>query len=391
MSKFAQQVGVNRLPASPENDAATIRFLDDHIGVVPTPVTLGEYVESLKFFDRQYELAQELGPRASFAEGVQRFLDQELLTGEPREQVAFLIRLYGQLESAQDWSVVPLGSQGPRRIPTPPPNHAGYTGEGLGDFPEGGYTRLVTALAGGTHVKLNHKVTQITSNARGVKVECKAGRGKHRDSRTFSGSHVLVTVPLGVLKAGAIKFHPALHKGKRGAVNRMGFGQFEKVALVFPEPFWTQQGSTHLIHLAADASFAYPLTIDLQRFIGAPALVALNAGPFAQGIAGSTAARDQMMSVLRGAYGNGIPEPTQSLVTNWFNDPFSRGSYSAEVLGTQPDDRTLLARPHGGRILFAGEATNLDGRPSTADGAMSSGIREAKRLLRSPTVTLTTG
>jgi hypothetical protein len=55
-----------------------------------------------------------------------------------------------------------------------------------------------------------------------------------------------------------------------------------------------------------------------------------------------------------------------------------------------PDDMDTIAAPVGGRVLFAGEATNR-ARHSTADGAMSSGIREAKRLLRRASVGLSAG
>ncbi len=98
--------------------------------------------------------------------------------------------------------------------------------------------------------------------------------------------------------------------------------------------------------------------------------------------------REEAMDVLRQVYGRRALKPEEVAVTNWLNDPFSRGSYSATVMKTKGDDRALLADPVGGRILFAGEATNFSGRASTADGAMSTGIREAKRLLQTPCVQL---
>ena len=49
----------------------------------------------------------------------------------------------------------------------------------------------------------------------------------------------------------------------------------------------------------------------------------------------------------------------------------------------------MLAKPVGGRVLFAGEATHH--RLGYADGAMSSGVREAKRLLRRSSVVLSAG
>jgi monoamine oxidase len=47
----------------------------------------------------------------------------------------------------------------------------------------------------------------------------------------------------------------------------------------------------------------------------------------------------------------------------------------------------LLGEPVGGRLLFAGEHTQST-RLAYADGAMTSGIREAKRLLGQPSVRL---
>ena len=48
---------------------------------------------------------------------------------------------------------------------------------------------------------------------------------------------------------------------------------------------------------------------------------------------------------------------------------------------------TLLGTPIAGRLLFAGEHTQ-SARLGYADGAMTSGIREAKRLLDTTTVAL---
>lgn len=42
---------------------------------------------------------------------------------------------------------------------------------------------------------------------------------------------VIVTVPLGVLKAGAIRFEPELPAWKQEAVRRLGFGDLNKVRM----------------------------------------------------------------------------------------------------------------------------------------------------------------
>jgi monoamine oxidase len=74
-------------------------------------------------------------------------------------------------------------------------------------------------------------------------------------------------------------------------------------------------------------------------------------------------------------------------VTSWGTDPYSCGSYSHISPGSSPADADLLGEPVGGRLLFAGEHTQ-SARLAYADGALTSGIREAKRLLAQPSVRL---
>ena len=67
-------------------------------------------------------------------------------------------------------------------------------------------------------------------------------------------------------------------------------------------------------------------------------------------------------------------------VTSWASDPRSGGAYTHIPPGASPADADQLGEPVGGRLLFAGEHTQ-SARLAYADGAMTSGIREAKRLL----------
>ena len=55
--------------------------------------------------------------------------------------------------------------------------------------------------------------------------------GSKREGGVVScaGDAVLVTVPLGVLKAGSIKFSPPLPQRKLDSIQRMGFGVLNKV------------------------------------------------------------------------------------------------------------------------------------------------------------------
>ncbi len=56
----------------------------------------------------------------------------------------------------------------------------------------------------------------------------------------FEGDAVLVTVPLGCLKAETIRFEPQLPDWKLASIKRLGFGLLNKVVMEFTVPFWDE-------------------------------------------------------------------------------------------------------------------------------------------------------
>src|ERR1700749_4753700 len=103
-------------------------------------------------------------------------------------------------------------------------NEMEYEGHYFGDAPEGGYSRLAEAMAAGVDLRLGVDVAEIACSAGGVRV-----RGA--DGTSEDGSHVVVTVPLGVLKRGAPRFRPALPPDRVAAIERLGVWRHRKVAL----------------------------------------------------------------------------------------------------------------------------------------------------------------
>jgi polyamine oxidase len=93
------------------------------------------------------------------------------------------------------------------------------------------------------------------------------------------------------------------------------------------------------------------------------------------------------LGMLAEAIGSSCPPPAAVAVTSWANDPYSGGAYTHIPRGANPADADVLGEPIAGRLLFAGEHTQ-SARLAYADGAMTSGIREAKRLLGQPGVCL---
>jgi monoamine oxidase len=66
---------------------------------------------------------------------------------------------------------------------------------------------------------------------------------------------------------------------------------------------------------------------------------------------------------------------------NWSTDPYSRCAYSYPGVGGTEAARAL-AEPVDGTLFFAGEATDFRGHHGTVHGAIKSGYRAAKEVLR---------
>ncbi|WP_430644850.1 FAD-dependent oxidoreductase [Agromyces sp. GXS1127] len=75
----------------------------------------------------------------------------------------------------------------------------------------------------------------------------------------------------------------------------------------------------------------------------------------------------------------GVPAPTAFLRSRWSRDPFTRGAFSFDAVGSTPDLRSALAEPVADRLVIAGEGTSADA-PGTVHGAYAEGIRAARAI-----------
>ncbi len=75
----------------------------------------------------------------------------------------------------------------------------------------------------------------------------------------------------------------------------------------------------------------------------------------------------------------GVPSPSAFLRSRWSRDPFTRGAFSFDAVGSTPELRASLAEPIADRLVIAGEATSSDA-PGTVHGAYAEGIRAARTL-----------
>jgi polyamine oxidase len=370
MRAFARLAGVPCRSANPVPEMAAFGQREGRR--LPDAETAGLLGLLDRFPEALAGLVDRLGPDASAAEAVEAFATTEQAIDPVRARQ--LLHAYIEADFA-----CRVEQQSLRWMWT----ELEYNGDYFGDAPDGGYVRVLEVMAAGADVRLGRPVAEVAVRPDGVRVLAADGTAE-------AGSHAVVTVPLGVLKSGRPRFSPGLPPECRAAIGRLGFGRFEKVALKFAEPFWREAGFPHLMIFPRDPSELVVWALGLDSWGGEPVLVFFVFHSAAERLAGAgpDAPVRWALGLLAEVIGRPAPEPIATAVTTWADDPCTQGAYTYIPPGASPADADLLGQPLSGRLLFAGEHTQST-RLAYADGAMTSGIREAKRLLGTPSVRLT--
>jgi monoamine oxidase len=187
----------------------------------------------------------------------------------------------------------------------------------------------------------------------------------------YEAEHAVITLPLGVLREGAVRFDPELPDWKQRAIAALAMGPVVKIALLFERAHWPD-----------DLVFLHARNAPVPTFwrmlpSPAPALV------------GWAASRDALRLTRRNAVAAAIDSlaqalgkrvrPSRALVFDWQRDPFALGAYSWVPVGALEAERALARSV--GPLLFAGEAAHFDGACGTVHGAIETGVRAAKELI----------
>lgn len=119
----------------------------------------------------------------------------------------------------------------------------------------------------------SHRVTKVcrTSNNK-VTVAVEGGTN-------FVADAVIITVPIGVLKANLIQFEPELPQWKTSAISGLGVGNENKIALRFDRVFWP---NVEFLGMVAPTSYACGYFLNLHKATGHPVLVYMAAGNLAK-------------------------------------------------------------------------------------------------------------
>lgn len=215
-------------------------------------------------------------------------------------------------------------------------------------------------------------VVQSVEHSNGVKVVTSKGE--------YSGTYALCTLPLGVLKKGAVRFTPDLPAAHTSAIRRVEMGNVNKVFCRFDKTFWPEETQYFGFHAQPRGMFAYWLSY--RTFSNLNCLVGIASGN--AGLTMETWGADQLKSevtkTLRSMFGSKALAPNAVLPSRWNADLFAGGAYSFASVGTSRKDFAVMGSPASKNLYFAGEHTHELYR-ATVHGAYLTGVREAKRIV----------
>jgi predicted NAD/FAD-dependent oxidoreductase len=152
-----------------------------------------------------------------------------------------------------------------------------YGGEDL-LFPDG-YAQILGRPEQSLDIRLGTEVRQVTLRDDGVHLA-----SAQDDLGQFDA--VIITVPLGVLKAGRIAFSPALPEDKQIAIRRLGFGLLDKLYLRFDDVFWDADATWILTPETGLPPGQFNQWLNLAPLLDAPLLLAFNGAGPARDLAG---------------------------------------------------------------------------------------------------------
>ncbi len=230
-----------------------------------------------------------------------------------------------------------------------------------------GYSALLSPLAQGVDIRLNTPVARVSYGENGVLVD-----GEQAD-------YAVCTVPLGVLKAGAIRFDPPLPAALQAAVNALGFGAVTKIALKFDRAFWDV--NTQYFGIMTQPGGRWNYWLNYRTFSSENILLGLSFGdyaPIADAMPKAAMTADAL-DVLRSVWGDAVATPRSVLATRWSQEPRFRGAYSYPQAGGSIAQFRRFEAPVAGRVFMAGEHTIFEYH-STTHGALMSGQRAARAI-----------
>ncbi|HET7537126.1 MAG TPA: FAD-dependent oxidoreductase, partial [Candidatus Didemnitutus sp.] len=197
-------------------------------------------------------------------------------------------------------------------------------------------------------------------------------------------------LPLGVLRAGDVRFEPAL-QSKATLISKMGWGEVVRVNLLFSPDFWRSGLIPAPLAAGEGAGFGFvnapglPVPVWWATAAPNPVLTGWAGGTAARHLAGQSESEIRTAALRSLAFFLGTTEKAIAArlldfrFHDWSKDPWTRGAYSYAAAGAEEGFRKLAA-PVARTLFFAGEATAAE--VGTIHGALASGLRAAREVDR---------
>jgi monoamine oxidase len=264
-----------------------------------------------------------------------------------------------------------------------------------------GYDQIPQVLAReiertSTPILLDRQVRQVAWSEGAVSIHAEDSR--HLIS-TLHAKRAVVTLPLGVLQTGGMRFDPEPASLITHA-RRMRMGTVVRATLVFSSRFWRDDAlPAARPELAAELkqlSFLFtsqltPATWWTAMPEDSPIITGWLGGPRAEILQNQlrTGGASEMLPrlwlrTLSMAFGLSERTLTRQLTSwhahDWSADEYARGAYSYVPAGAL-DASDKMSIPVAGTLYFAGEHTDTSGHWGTVHGALRSGLRAARQVL----------
>lgn len=232
-----------------------------------------------------------------------------------------------------------------------------------------GMDEFIKCQLAGINVLTHCVVTAIDYSQATIKVDTTAG--------VFETAKVIVTLPIGVLKAEQVNFTPPLPEQKCQAISALGIALYNKIIMQFDHVFWDDKEWLGRVSDEEQANVIFNQDLYAQD----KHLILFTSGRLAQLIESynDQQVQEWALGQIKKVYPHHGANLQAMHVTRWGREPYVRCSYS--YLPSDGDDNSYaeLAKPVMNRVFFAGEATSLEA-PSTLQGAYTSGLRAAQEV-----------
>jgi monoamine oxidase len=245
---------------------------------------------------------------------------------------------------------------------------------GLNHRVDEGYDTLPRRMAEGLDVRLGWTVATVAWSGDAVTVRSTTGE-------EITARAAVCTLPVGVLKAGTVRFDPPLPPGKQQALAGLEMGAVVKVLYHFTESFWPD-GLTVLGCDGPIGTWWPPLHALAGNDVPA-VLTAYVTGHRAKAL--SAMSEDEAAAIGLDDLARLFPgsDPHGKLVghrrIDWPHDPYAVGGYSFVRVGGA-GSRGRLAAADTGALYWAGDATSTTTIAAVVHAAYATGHRAAAEV-----------